>query len=732
MSQFRRRPLAAAIAILFSSASPALAQQPAAKPEAALPEVKVTAPPPDDFRTESIPSATRTETPLRDIPQFINVVPQSVIESQGATSLQSALRNVPGITYTAPEGGTQNAQVIWLRGFPAGGDLFRDGLRDIGEYNRDLFATEEVQVLKGPAALIFGRGSTAGVINQVSKFADLVTRKEVALSLGSFGEKRVTVDLNLATSATSAFRIVALGENSDTSVDTVQNNQVGVAPSFRFGIGTDTDVLLGYYYLKTDSKTSYGQPNLGATFNYLPPPVSMQTYYGLSNYDFTDWETQIATFRVDHRFNDAVSLRNVLRWANYKRQMEATIPSLNTKDSTGAPVNVFTPYDRLTVTLNHNKSRDNDDTVVINQTDVTWRVTTGAVQHTVLTSLELAWENLDRWNYTFGGTTSVTTPYQSPNNWAVINYTKSPNTSSPVDTSTVSLLAQDQLEFSPEWKAVLGIRWDRYKADVSTYNTNTGVVAAGGGPFSRTDDMWSGRAGLIWQPTAAQSYYASWGNSYNPSAELGVYGGTATNLTAQTVLLDPEYNVSYEVGGQWDFAQGVQLRGAIFRNAKEDARMTDPVLGPMTLDGERRVDGVELALAGQLARNVTIYANGAYMDGKIVKSGNPLTEGKVPLGVPEFSGSIWTVYRFLPNWEVGGGMFASSYFWMDDQNRAKNHGYARFDATLAYVQDKYDIRLNVFNIFDTNYYLGGYQNNPTRVLPGIPLSAMLTFRYRFN
>jgi catecholate siderophore receptor len=731
MPHFRRTPLAAAIALAFSSVGPALAQQSAPKPEVALPEVKVTAPP-DDFRTDSIPSATRTETPLRDIPQFINVVPQSVIESQGATSLQQALRNVPGITYTAPEGGTQNAAVVWLRGFPAGGDLFRDGLRDIGEYYRDLFATESVEVLKGPAALIFGRGSTAGVINQVSKFADLTTRKEVGLSLGSFGEKRLTADLNLPTSPNNSFRVVALGEQSDTSVDTVQLNQFGIAPSLRIGAGTDTDILLAYYYLNTDSKTSYGQPNLGATFNYLQPPVSLRTYYGLSNYDYTDWQTQIATFRIDQRINEGLTLRNTLRWENYRRQMEATIPSLNTKDALGRPVDVFTPLDLLTVNLTHNKARDNNDTTWINVTDLTWKVATGAVKHTVLTSLELAWESLDRWNYTFGGTTTATTSYLTPNNWAVLNYTKTPLTRSPVDTSTVSLLAQDQLEFSPEWKAVLGVRWDRYKADVSTVDYFTAVPTATGGPFSRTDDMWSGRAGLIWQPTAAQSYYVSWGDSYNPSAELGVYGGTATNLNAQTVLLDPEYNVSYEIGGQWDFANGMQLRSAIFRNAKENARMTDPTLGTVSLDGERRVDGVEASLAGQVVRNVTVYANGAYMDGTIVKSGNPLTEGKVPLGVPEWSGSLWAVWRFVPKWEVGGGVFASSYFWMDDQNRAKNPGYARWDATLAYVEPKYDIRLNVFNIFDTKYYQGGYQNNPTRVLPGIPLSAMITFRYRFD
>src|SRR5688572_16268417 len=176
MVQFKRRPLAAAVLLAFGAPSMALAQT---RPdsERVLPEVKVQESPESAFRTETTRGATRTETPLRDIPQFSNQVPQALIRSQGATTLQDALRNVPGISYAAAEGGTQANQIFYLRGFPSGGDLFIDGLRDIGEYNRDLFATEAVEVLKGPSALAFGRGSTGGVINQQSKVADLLQRK---------------------------------------------------------------------------------------------------------------------------------------------------------------------------------------------------------------------------------------------------------------------------------------------------------------------------------------------------------------------------------------------------------------------------------------------------------------------------------------------------------------------------------------------------------------------------
>ena len=203
----------AALLPLGPSYAQTVPADPKDKREAVLPEVKATASE-ESFRKEATSTATRTETPLRDIPQFINTIPETLIRSQGATQLTEALRNVPGISYAAAEGGTQANQLFYLRGFPAGGDIFIDGVRDIGEYNRDLFATESVDVLKGPSALMFGRGSTGGLINQVSKVADLVARKEVNLTFGSFEQKRLTADVNTPFGDSSSFRVIALGESS--------------------------------------------------------------------------------------------------------------------------------------------------------------------------------------------------------------------------------------------------------------------------------------------------------------------------------------------------------------------------------------------------------------------------------------------------------------------------------------------------------------------------------------
>ena len=738
MPQFQRRPMAAAILLMFSASPAALAQ---AQSEQTLPEVKVKESPDTGFRTPSTRSGTRTETPLRDIPQFINEVPQAVIRSQGATTLSQALRNAPGISYAAAEGGTQSNQVLYLRGFPLNQDIFIDGVRDMGEYNRDLFATDSVEVLKGPSALMFGRGGSGGLINQVTKTADMLQRKEIAVTFGSFEQKRVVGDLNLRMTDDSAFRLIALKEDSGFYRYPQGVDKTGFAPSIWLNIGKKTDVTLSHYYLDEKSVTDYGQPTVlanGTFFRFAP--VSAKTYYGFANNDYANYQTNITTLKVEHEFNKAVSLRNVTRWARYNRQSESTIAQgVRNTDVNGNPVTGATPDSLLVVVRNHdsNRTRDNADTALINQTDLTWKFDTGGIKHTLLTGLELSREKLNRWNYTLDAdptqagaqAPSVTSPLLAPNPYSPLSYTKTPNLRALASGDTVAAYAQDQIELSKHWKALVGLRWERFTADATTQTILTGATAAG--PFARTDNMVSGRAGLIWQPTDRQSYYISYANSYNPSGELGVYAGTAqTNLNAVNQNLSPEENRNYEVGTTLNITNGVQLRSAIFRTEKINQRINNSITGVTELAGKRRVDGIEFELTGAITPNWDVYSGVAFSNGKIVTA--TANQGNKPLGVADVAGNVWTVYRLGGGWEVGGGVVATSGSYLTDANNAKIPSYAVLDATVAYVQKKYEIRANFYNITDKLYYMGGYQNAANRVIPGQPFMASLTLRYNFD
>jgi catecholate siderophore receptor len=741
----RLRPTALGLASLslFGAEGGVFAQTLTA--EVTLPPMTVEGRRDPGFGADASRAGTRTDTPLRDIPQIINVVPQALIRSQNATTLQDALRNVPGISYAAAEGGTQANQVFYLRGFPLNQDIFVDGVRDPGEYNRDLFDIESIEVLKGPSALVFGRGSTGGAINQVSKVADRLPRREVSLTVGSFDQKRATADFNFQTGDAGALRLAGLVERSGSFRYPQDIEKHGVAPSFWTRLGPDTDLTLSWYYLDARDVTDYGQPTLfsNALGFFGFPPVSPRNDYGYARYDFARYQTHIGTARLEHAFSDTLSLRNTLRWASYRRRSESTIPALLATDANGDPVTVDTPVELLLVRRNHdtNRSRDNDDTALVDQAELVWRPRTASIGHTVLAGLELARERLDRRNFALDADPATpgvqaptsTTPYLSPDPGTVLSYTKTPNLAARANGDTVAVYLQDQLQLSPRWKALAGLRWERFAASARTEALSADPTSAPAGPFERTDRMLSGRAGLVWQPSHAQSYYVSWGNSFNPSGELGVYGGTAqTNLNVASEALAPERNRNVEIGAQWTLVRGLDLRAALFRTEKTNARMADRDTGVTVLAGKRRVDGVEVDLFGSLTPRWDVYGGIAVMDGEIVK-GPAKVQGNVPLGVARVTGNVWTVYRLGGGWEVGGGMRGQSGTWLTDTNvpGSRIPAYALLDGTVAYVADRYEVRLNVYNVADRQYFIGGYNNSPNRVLPGAPLSASLTLRYDF-
>lgn len=724
-------PIAAAVLAVFAAPMPVMAQQAAAPAAPAqtttMQDVVVTgAPQQDDFNTTQS-SMTRLGTDLHDVPQSVTVVNKALMQSQGATSLQDALRNVAGITLGAAEGGTIGNNIN-LNGFSARTDIYLDGFRDRGQYYRDTFDLNEIEVLMGPSSMLFGRGSTGGVINQVSKKPRLKDFTDVTGSVTTNGLVRSTVDTNMQLSDTSAFRLNGMAQGGDISTrDQSSVEDYGIAPSYKWGIGTPTEITLSALLQHNRDSPDYGIPPVNGS----PADVKRDTFYGFTD-DQTTQDIAMVSAAVQHKFTPDIMLRNQTQYNFVRTNARETAPqSVGTID----PIKGFVPLPASGTNLplsdlwvdQQSHDRVIQDTSIFNQTELTTKFNTGSVRHNLLTGVELGHDNYQNTSYGRTGTCDgvplasgfvACTPLINP-----------PQTTSPAnaptfkgnyatgEANTVGLYANDSIELTRQVKLVGGLRWDRYEATVhNTIASSRNLASA-----DQTVDYTSVRAGAIWQPTEAQSYYFSYGTSFNPSLEQ------LTGTVGQQDL-SPETNKSYEVGGKWDLMNGdLSLNSALFQIQKNNAR-TQISPGVFELDGTVRVRGVRAGATGRVTPKVQVYAAYTYLDADITKAADG-TEGNTPANTPKNTFNFWTTYQVLQNWEVGGGAVYTSQRYAANTDTVKVGGYTRWDGTVAYKQPKYEVRLNVFNLFNKSYFDQLIPSDGGRVVPGSGRTGMLTVSY---
>jgi catecholate siderophore receptor len=735
---FRNTPLAAAVLVAFatplyaqSTATPATGAQPtspasassASAESATLPTVKVTGQtsPSADFAPDVSSVGAKVPTALRDIPQAAVVVPKAVLQSQAASSFTDALRNVPGITIGAAEGG-QIGNNINLRGFSARTDIYLDSFRDRGQYYRDTFNLESIDVLYGPSSLYFGRGSTGGVINQVSKQPTLKPRADVSVQAGTHDRYRTTLDLDTPITSTSAFRINAFGQSLGSSRDVMKSKDYGVAPEVKFGIGTPTEITLSALIQHNRDQPDYGIPAL----NGHPAPVNRGTFYGFTD-DRTIQDVQTLNARIEHRFNDNLKLRNQTQFSHYSTEARATnAASVLTgplPTSTALTNGNYTTIDpsRLFVKL-QGKDRNINDHSVYNSTDVEAKFNTGFIKHDVVAGVDLSHETYSNQSF------ATTTPGLPSNTIAIVplvdpTYTTRPSNAKTVATNLaessangVGIYANDTVSIGEHWKIVGGLRWDRYEASIHN-SINLPSYA------TQTNYFTSVRGGVVWQPADWQSYYVSYGTSFNPSLE-------ALTLTNNTQSLPPEHNKSYEVGAKWDLlGGGLSVTQSLFNIEKTNARTLNAD-GSYTLDGDVRVRGYQLGLAGHITDKWQVFGGYTYMDATILKALDGTT-GKTPANTPRNMLTLWTTYAFTPHWEIGGGPIYTSSRYAANNNFVKVGGYTRWDAMAAYHAKKYDVQFNVLNLTDKNYYDALIPSDGGRAVPGNGRTFLATLNYRF-
>ena len=723
-SPYKLRPVAIACMALASQVTVA---QTGSGGDTTLPEVKVkdgVIGPDYNAPTSSIGGGV--ETPLRDIPQSVTVINSALMQAQAATSLGDALRNVPGITMGAAEGGSIGNNFN-LRGFSARTDLYLDGMKDRGQFYRDVFSLDAIEVLQGPSSMLFGRGSTGGVINQVSKLPTRDHFATVTVTGGTQPTFRVTGDLNQPIDGTSALRIAAMGQDVHSTRDVMQNHDYGIAPSLSFGMGTPTEVTLNALLTHNDDMPDYGLPPV----NGGPAKVNRKTFYGATD-DRTIQEVANLNGTIRHKFGNGVTLRNQTYYSRYSIDARESGPNnVGTLNAAGvytafpaANLGNITPLPLTSLYVGlGSHDRSITDTSLYNQTDLIFDFATGGMRHQLIAGLELGRDTNDTQNFSrnipgnpnnYFRAVSLVDPVYEPA--AGIRAVAGNHVQA--DATDVAPYVNDTIAFSDAWKAVVGVRYDRYNASI-TNSINLPPSA------SQTVGYTSVRAGAIFQPTEVQSYYFSYGTSFNPSLET-------LALTSGQQSLDPETSRQYEFGGKWDVLDGnLSLTAALF-NIEKDHTRSQISPGVYELTGNIRVRGFQASAAGRITRNWQVFGGYTYLDAEIVKASVlDNTKGRVPANTPKNSFSMWTTYNFTRDWQAGTGIAYMSDRFTSNTNAVKVGDYFRWDAMVGYFQPTWGLQLNVFNLTDRLAYDALIPSDRGRSVPGTNRQALLSFTYRF-
>lgn len=712
-----------AAALFLGQAEPAMAQQ--GQADTAEPNIVVKGQPPEGYKIDQPALAKLTQSVI-DTPQMLSITSRQVIEDRAATSLSDIFRNSSGIAMGAGESSWQGTNLT-LRGFNARNDIYLDGMRDFGSYTRDPFDLEEVEVLQGPSSILFGRGSTGGVVNQVSKTPTL---QGFIRGEGAGGTDRLlrgTVDFDAPIPALgngTAFRINAMVHSNEvTDRDVTRSRRLGVAPSLAFGLGSANRLVLSYLHQSENDIPDYGLPY----FRGAPAPVSRRNFYGFDS-DFLKTQVDIGTARFEHDVSSAITLRDQIRYASYRRQWRDMEPQVITTGVTAA-----TPLSAIRVNrvLQGGHSRE---TFLQNQMDLLANFHTGGIEHNLAVGWEVGPES-SKPTYN-NGLAIPATSLLSPNENQLFSGTPFPRVRVSTKAFTIGAYLIDTLKFGRHWELSGGVRWDRFDSHyVSQYYSNAAATA--GQPIAcpsncnvhQVDQKPSWRGSLLYKPVPNGTIYFDYSTSFNPSAEQLSQITAVRSLNTGNIGLAPEENRTFEFGTKWNLlANRLQAQFAIFREEKTNARLPDPSNSQFNiLAGDQRVDGGEVEIAGQITKAWQFNASYTYLDGKTVKTapGGPVLNSPL-FNAPRNSFALWTTYQLPARIQIGGGVNYQSrrYVTLTARPFTSVPGYTTLSAMAKWqATDAIRLQVNVNNLTNTYYY---DQIHGFHVVPGEGRTALFT------
>ena len=683
-------------------------------------------------------ASVRYARPVAETPQTIQVIPRQVMEAQGVTTLSEALRNVPGISLQAGEGGgasSTTGDMFNLRGFSANNSLFVDGVRDDGLIARDVFNLEQVEVFLGPTGTDVGRGNAAGYVNMTTKTPGVQTRYAGMATLGTADQRRLSIDLNQAVPAGepgswlagTALRLNALKQDSGVpGRDEVRLRTHAFAPSLALGLGTHTRVSAGGQFTEQDNVPDYGIPGaawldapLAPTTVLAPGPVDQSNYYGTPAADY-DRVSQDSTFaRIEHDLRPTVQLKHQFR--HNKAHRSAVISAIQNPAA-------YDPATGQVTIVRQGNERENR--ITANQTSLSTIGRTGRASHALTGTLEFTRESQFAPTLAGLGTRATTDIFRPDVNAPVTGLAVVRNGAfSDGQADTVAVSVFDAIDIGPRLQVTGGLRVERYEASFLARDA-AGVTTT---DVSVDDTLVSGKIGVLYKLTDQGNAYVSFGTTKTPP-------GTANfTLSAQAnnqnnPNTDPQISRNLEVGSKWNFyGSRLSLTGAAFRTKNEnviftvDATAVPPVFNQ---DDAQEVTGVSLGVAGRVVRAWDVTANIAYLDSENL-SQNSANNGRRLTLAPVFSGSIWTTYTTPWRLSVGGGIRFIGDTYVNAANTIQAPGYTLVDAMATYdVSRQLSLRLNVYNLTDETY-IRNINNNGGRYNPGYPRTATLTASFGF-
>lgn len=673
---------------------------------------------------------------LRDIPQSVTVVTERLIDDRNLDTVKEALRNTAGITFLAAEGGEED---IRLRGFAlqSTGDMFVDGMRDPAFYDRDTFNLDRIELLRGSASMLFGRGSTGGAVNQVSKAPRLIDAHQVDLTLGSHQYRRITGDFNIHTGENAALRLNAMSTAADNNGAGSSLRKKGIAGSYAWGVGTRDEFVLGLYHLDNHNGMNYGMPwirpnaSAGAEATTMLP-LDPKNYYGAAS-DYNAGVASFATLGHVHRFDGQAELKTQLRLGQYERDQRAgairLAPAAQQPGGLAATLENFGPATRLTRGT-HLKIQKLG-TVQL-QSDFSNKFEALGHRHELLAGADFSSEKKTVYaarNAAQGGVdlNKPGTTVGTPNDGAGVDESRRVlRTASNYQSRALGLYAQDLIPISAHWKLLAGLRHDSMNGGYDSFDLPRDAPAPLSiGSYQQKISAWSRRAGVLYQPGDLQSYHVSYGTSFNTSGETYSY-------SAKTVNTAPEASRNIELGAKLDSAdKRLTTRLALFHSTKYRERNIDPDLNIAVLSGKRHAAGAEIDATGRITPRWEVY--GSYMWLPVAKidvaAEGAEGRGSRPSLTPRHSGTLWSSYQITPELRVGGGLnFRST------QTPNRNPGwsapaYLTADLMAEYaISQRYTLKANLSNVTNKLYVDSIY---PGHYIPGAGRMLQVTASAKF-